>query len=143
MCFKANNSYMICGCQDTIAHVRICDDRLLKDDFGNGYGYSRCAVADHELTTPEATMQGYCPRCALNNLIVVDDRLVSMSGTMKKMAPLTRLPPKEKKEVATKDKDEQADTVWNGGKMGGKRGPVSASEQKETELIDVGGMVWS
>lgn len=96
---------MICGCLDTVAHVRTCNNRLLKDDFGSGYGYSRCPIADHKLTTPEATMPGYCPRCALYNLVVVNDRLVPMSGTAKKMTPLTRLPTKETKEVAKKDKD--------------------------------------
>lgn len=94
---------MSCGCQDTIAHIRTCNDRLLKDDFGNGYGYSRCPVADQQLAIPEATMPGHCPRCALNNLVVVNDQLVPMSGSMKKMAPLTRLPVKKEE-----DEDGQA-----------------------------------
>lgn len=127
MCFKEVKSYMMCGCLDNVsyapsqysvipmltdkvAHIRTCTDRLLKDDFGHGYGYgySRCPVAEHDLTNPEATLPGYCPRCAVNNLVVVNDKLVPMSGIMKKMTPLTRLPPKEKKEEVKKDKDGKA-----------------------------------
>lgn len=107
MCLKEIISYIMCGCLDKVAHIRTCADRLLKDDFGNGYGYSRCPIADHEPMTLEAAMPGSCPRCALNNLVVVNGQLVPMSGTMKKITPLTRLPPKEKNDEVKKGKDGQ------------------------------------
>ncbi|QDS75479.1 hypothetical protein FKW77_004520 [Venturia effusa] len=115
------------------------------DDFVNGYGNSRCAVVEHESTTPEASMQGYCPRCALHNLVVVNDKLVPMFGMIKEMVPLTRLIPKGKNDPGKKSKVEQADTDHKAGKTGSKHDLGSTNEQDENEMepVDVGGMSWS
>lgn len=97
MCVKEINKYVQCGCQDTIVHIRTCANKLLKDDFDGGYGYSRCSTANQQgtLNTP---MQGWCPRCAVNKLVVKNDKLAVLPDNVKKMAPVTLLPKTGKKD---------------------------------------------
>jgi hypothetical protein len=98
MCVKEINRYVMCGCQDTVIHIRTCTDKLLKDEFGGIYGYASCPDSEMGHETRDPHMSGWCPRCALNNLVVFGDKLVPKSISETKMVPVTLLPRKVKAE---------------------------------------------
>jgi hypothetical protein len=112
MCIKEINQYVMCGCQDTVVHIRTCADKLLKDEFGGTYGYTRCPDSEMGYETREPLMAGWCPRCALDNLVVFNDKLGLMSSSQKMMVPITLIPRKVKGEKGEHGQVSQYCSFW-------------------------------